>query len=171
MTVGVVTRTADTQGSASLVIPVTPNVLWPIVSDPTGMGKFSPENSGARWHRGVTGPAVGAKFRGTNRRGPLFWYTECVVTECTTDRMFAFDVTFPPMFPLIAKWTWLLEPRTGGEIGSGPATKLTLSWQLPHKLEMPRQLMWTVLGVGDRPTDLTAGSARTLLAIRAFVTN
>lgn len=170
MTEGAVTRTAATEGSASLIIPVAPSFLWPIVSDPTGMGRFSPENSGAKWRHGSTRAEVGARFRGLNRRGPLIWFTECVVTVCERNKMFAFDVTFPPVMPLIATWTWTLEPA-GAPASKNSAARVTLSWELPRKLEAPRQWMWNALRVGDRPSDLTAGSARTLRAISDFVTS
>ena len=165
---GVYTVTAKTKGSASLVIAAPPPILWKIVSDPPGMGRFSPENQGARWRDGVVKPEVGARFRGFNRRGPIFWYTECVVTACDRNRRFAFDVTFPPVFPLVAQWTWLLEPveRLGS---TDSATRVSLAWQLPQQIDPARKFMWRAFGVRSRADDLTQGAARTLREIKGFV--
>lgn len=167
---GVLTRTAPTAGSATTVISAPPEVVWPLVSDPTGMGRFSPENQGARWRGGATGPAVDARFRGFNRRGPLIWYTECVIRQCDPERILSFDVTFPPILSLVAQWTWLLEPVERGPSGV-VETKVTLAWKLPAKIDRVRQLMWRALGIGDRSADLTKGSARTLRALSAYVAN
>jgi hypothetical protein len=43
--------------------------VWSLVSDLPWMGEWSPENAGGKWVKGATGPAKGARFRGTNKRG------------------------------------------------------------------------------------------------------
>ena len=54
-----------------------------MVSDVTRMGEWSPETIRCTWIDGATGPAVGARFKGTNRRGIFRWSTkpEIVVAD------------------------------------------------------------------------------------------
>lgn len=55
--------------SVSREIKASRERLWEMVSDVTRMGDWSPETTTAVWTGGATGPAVGAKFRGSNRHG------------------------------------------------------------------------------------------------------
>jgi hypothetical protein len=68
--------------------------LYELVSDLPRMGEWSPENTGGKWLKGATGPAVGARFRGTNRAGIAVWATTVTVTAAEPGRRFAFDVDF-----------------------------------------------------------------------------
>jgi hypothetical protein len=84
------------------LVAAEPVVVYDLVSDVTRMGDWSPETSSCRWVGGVTGPAVGARFVGSNRRGPLVWRTTCRVTAAEPGSAFAFTVTFVGMS--IADW-------------------------------------------------------------------
>jgi hypothetical protein len=66
--------------------------LYELVSDLPRMGEWSPENTGGKWVGGAAGPAVGAKFRGTNRHGIAVWATSVTITAADAGRRFAFDV-------------------------------------------------------------------------------
>ena len=81
----------DHVDEASLVISATPDRLYDIVTDVSAMGKLSPECTGGRWLDGATGPAVGARFKGTNRRGIARWTTVNTVVEAEQGSRFAFD--------------------------------------------------------------------------------
>jgi uncharacterized protein YndB with AHSA1/START domain len=81
-----VTVTADISAPADRV--------WSLVSDLPRMGEWSPENTGGKWVGDATGPAPGAKFRGTNRHGVAVWSTGVTVTAADPGRRFAFDVDF-----------------------------------------------------------------------------
>jgi uncharacterized protein YndB with AHSA1/START domain len=110
--------------SDEVTVRATAQRLYALLSDPTAMARWSPENTGAR---GFGGPlAVGDTFRGSNRRGPLRWSTECRVTAADPDRRFAFTVTRwglgDRLFPLAnASWEYRLEPVEGG-------TRVTETW-------------------------------------------
>jgi len=67
-------------GEVSMHMDATPEEVWALVSDVTRMGSWSPETTACRWVGGASGPSVGARFRGTNKRGPLLWQTTCTVT-------------------------------------------------------------------------------------------
>ncbi len=58
-------------GRAVTVIRAPADQLWSLVSDVTRAGEWSPENIGGSWLDGATAPVVGARFRGTNRRGQV----------------------------------------------------------------------------------------------------
>ena len=79
------------EGQATIHINAPADVVFELVSDVTRMGEWSPETIGATWVDGATGPAVGAKFRGTNKLGPFKWSTTPTVTEYTPGKLFAFD--------------------------------------------------------------------------------
>ncbi len=67
-------------GEASIVMDAPPDDVWALVADVTRMGEWSPENKGAEWLDGATGPAVGARFKGRNQRGKSRWSTKCEIT-------------------------------------------------------------------------------------------
>lgn len=50
------------------MIAAAPERVWALVSDVTRTGEWSPENVGGTWLDGARGPAVRARFRGSNRR-------------------------------------------------------------------------------------------------------
>lgn len=108
-----------------------PERIWALVSDVTTTGRFSPETFEAEWLDGVTGPAVGARFRGhvrRNGRGPVYW-TTCLVTASTPGREFAFAVMVRGRF--VNSWRYQLAPTDIGtdvtesfELTDTPATRL-----------------------------------------------
>lgn len=95
------------------------DVLYALVSDVTRMGEWSPENVGGRWLDGVTGPVVGARFRGSNRRGWRRWSTTCTVVTAEPGRTFAFDVRVAGI--RTSRWSYAFLPR-------GDRTEVTESW-------------------------------------------
>lgn len=82
--------TVDVEVSEQIAAPAV--TLYEMVSDLPRMGEWSPENTGGKWQGGATAPAVGAKFRGTNRSGWRLWATTVTVTAAEPGRRFAFDV-------------------------------------------------------------------------------
>lgn len=93
-------------------IAADPGRVWRMISDITRMGEWSPESTGGSWVRGATGPAVGARFRGSNRAGWRFWVTWCTVTDCVPGRVFAFDVDALGL--AVAHWRYEIEPTGDG---------------------------------------------------------
>lgn len=49
-------------------VSASPEKVWSLVTDLPRMGEWSPENLGGEWLDGATGAAVGAKFRGNNKK-------------------------------------------------------------------------------------------------------
>lgn len=156
-------------GSATIDMNASPHAVWSLISDVTQIGRFSPETFEARWLDGVTGPAVGARFRGhvkRNEKGPVYW-SACTVTECDVERVFAFRVWSRPLGLCIAPpntvqvtWRFLLRPLTGG------GTEVTESFELRDIPFM--RLYWRALGWIRGPR-LERDMTRTLRAIKAAV--
>ncbi len=107
--------------SASVHVEVDPATVYDAVSDVTQMGRWSPENTGARVQQPGTAPYVGMRFVGSNRRGPTRWRTGCVVTAADPGRRFAFDVdrygVGPVLLPIaVASWEYTFQPQDGGTL-------------------------------------------------------
>jgi uncharacterized protein YndB with AHSA1/START domain len=97
----------------SRVIPARPERIWALVSDIQLPARFSTEFQGAEWLDGARGPALGARFRGTNRHPVVGeWQAECTVVEYEPGRVFGWQVTGPD--GPAAQWRFTLEPVDGG---------------------------------------------------------
>lgn len=121
-------------------VAASPDRLWAMVSDVTRMGSISPETTGCRWISGATGPAVGARFRGSNRSHGRRWSTTCTVVEAEPGRSFAFAVAVGPV--KVARWGYRFEP-------DGDGTLVTEWWRDERASWMVR-LSPVATGVPDR---------------------
>src|SRR4051794_36125455 len=97
--------------SASLRIAAPPDAIYAIVTDVAGMGRLSPECTGGAWLDGATGPAVGAKFKGTNKRGIARWSTTNTVVAAEPGRAFAFETKDSG-----TRWSYTMEPEGDGTV-------------------------------------------------------
>ncbi|MBI4933079.1 MAG: SRPBCC family protein [Actinobacteria bacterium] len=147
------------QIEVSKVIASTPEQVYALVSDLCRMGEWSPENTGGKWIKGATGPAVGAKFEGTNQLGKKKWKTLSTVTAADPGRAFAFDVTAAGM--KVAGWGFSLEPAEGG-------TKVTHYWD-DHRSPVIAKLTGMAIGVKDRSVHNKANMETTLEQLAAAV--
>src|SRR5436305_12466952 len=75
----------------SIDIEAPPERLYPMVSDPSRMGEWSPENRGGKWAGGATGAAEGAKFKSRNRRGWRRWSTMAQIVTANPPREVAWE--------------------------------------------------------------------------------
>ena len=140
-------------------IAAPPDELYALISDVTNMGRWSPENHACRWLRGASGPAVGARFKGSNKAGWRRWSTTCEVVAAEPGRRFAFDTRFGPMS--VARWSYDFEP-------DGDGTRVVETWQdrRPKLMKSPSKY---VMGVKDRPGHNRAGMEATLANLKAAV--
>ena len=127
--------------------------VWAMVSDVTRMGEWSPEATGAKWLKGATGPAVGARFTGKNRAGVRRWSTAGEVVECEPGKAFVFDVSAGPF--KVATWTYRFEPTATG-------TKVVEQWDDRRTGKLMAVVGKLASGVGDRATHNRAGMEETL---------
>ncbi len=145
-------------GEASVIVRTGADRLWAMVADVTRIGEWSPEAVQAEWIDGATGPAVGARFKGHNRRGRAKWTTVCEVIEAEPGRRFGFAVGGAAKPETI--WRYRFEP-------SGDAVEVTESFELVKPLGFLSRLVTRVTtGVKDREADLVDGMRTTLAAIK-----
>lgn len=134
-------------GQATVDVHAPAEALWALVTDVTRAGEWSPEATGGVWLDGATGPAVGARFKGSNRRGRTKWATTCEVTEADPGREFSF-VTGRPGKPETV-WRYVFEAAGDG------ATRVTESFELVKPLGAVSNFVTRVTtGVKDRRADL-----------------
>jgi hypothetical protein len=138
-------------------VDAPPEVVYGVVSDVKRMGEWSPETIKCVWLDGATGPAVDARFKGTNKRGFVTWSTKPKVVVADPGREFAFDVGSD------TRWIYRFD-------ADGTGTKLTESF------EMLRDLPWYyafaeryLMRVKDRRADLVGGMTVTLERIKRVV--
>jgi uncharacterized protein YndB with AHSA1/START domain len=140
---------------ASVTIKATPERVWALVTDVTGMGRFSPGNTGGKWLGRGQQPAAGAKFLGFNKRGPARWITRCTVLECDRPNRFSFQVTENKM-----QWGWRIEPTEGG-------TVLTQWRNRVGEPSAPVRLFANLLFRGKLDEEMIDGMRNTLAAVKA----
>ena len=145
------------QVEVSRVIAASPQRLYELVSDLPQMARWSPENTGGAWVKGATGPAVGARFKGTNRKGSMKWSTVATVITAEPGVEFAFDVAASGM--KVARWGYRFEAVDGG-------TKVTEYWD-DHRNAVMAKITGMALKVPDRVSHNTAGMEHTLERLAA----
>lgn len=121
-------------------VAAAPERVWDLVAEVTEMGRWSPEATNAVWVGGAHGPALGARFKGTNQMGSKSWKSDCVVTACERGRRFAFDVKAGPF--KVAGWTYEFVPVEGG-------CRVTESWE-DHRGLLVTWLSPLITGTKDR---------------------
>jgi hypothetical protein len=105
--------------SQSIEINASPDDVFRTITDLPAMGRLSPENTGGKWLNGAKGPAIGAKFKGTNANGAKSWTTTVTVVELTPPSTFAFEVNVGPA--KVARWAYAIETTPTG-------SRVTESW-------------------------------------------
>jgi len=152
---------AGTRGLALTEVCASPSQLYEAVSDVRRMGEWSPECQHCEWIDGAVGPAVGARFKGRNRRGIIRWSTTPRVVVADAGQEFAFvtghrgrDMT---------KWTYRFDPVVDG-------TTVTESF------EMLRDMPWYyrvadryLMGVKNRSADLVSNMEATLQRLKTAI--
>jgi Polyketide cyclase / dehydrase and lipid transport len=125
------------------------------------MGEWSPECRRCEWIGGATGPVVGARFKGTNRRGVARWSTRPRVVVADPGREFAFVIGHRGRD--MTRWSYRFEPASDG-------TKVTESFEMLR--EMPWYFRFAdrfLMGVKDRTADLVASMGETLQRLKIAI--
>jgi len=132
--------------------------VWELVSDLPGMGRFSPENTGGSWAEDADGPAVGARFRGSNRAGWRRWGTQVVVVRCVPNLEFAFTAAAAGM--VSSEWAYVLQ-------STGSGCTVTETWT-DRRGRVIKVLGRLVTGVSDRAAFSATSIEHTLAGITAL---
>ena len=142
------------QVEVSGTIAASPERVYEMVSDLPRMGEWSPENTGGKWVKGATGPAVGASFQGTNQLGKKKWKTASKVTRAEVGKEFAFDVKAAGM--KVAGWGFTIAPA------DEPGSAVVTHWWDDHRNPIIAKLTGLALGVKDRSVHNKANMQQTL---------
>jgi hypothetical protein len=143
--------------SRSIDVDAPAEQVFALVSDLPKMGELSPENTGGRWLGGATAPAVGARFRGSNRNGWRRWSTVVRVVTCDPPAHFAFDVDSIGLG--VSRWTYQVTPRPGG-------CTVTETWQDRRGRAMD-VIGLLASGISDRAGFTAQSIEQTLAAVKA----
>ena len=130
--------------------------VYALVSDLPGLASVASEFTGGRWLGGETQPRVGARFRGTNRRGVRIWTTVSTVTDAESPSRFAFEVRSMG-FP-VSRWQYDIEPTDTGCRVTEATWDQRPSWFRP--------LTSLATGVSDRKTANQANIEATLAKLK-----
>lgn len=142
----------DSEVAVSRDIAAPADKVWALISDVTRVGEWSPETTACKWLGDAKGPAVGARFAGTNRIGKKAWTTGCTVVECVPGASFAFEVKAGPF--KIARWSYRIIP-------DGDSCSVTETWT-DRRGPLATKLGKPVSGVSDRATHNREGMQATL---------
>lgn len=155
------------QVSDSVVVDAPAETIYAQVSDPTQMGRWSPENRGATlagdW---ADGARVGTVFDGHNERFGVGWTTRCVVMAADPGERFAFRVAAigrhrPKLRAPVATWEYRFEP-----VDDGRRTRVTETWTDDRRRwpDVLANLFDRVVTKGSVFADFQRGNIRRTLA-------
>jgi uncharacterized protein YndB with AHSA1/START domain len=137
------------EGQATVHISASPDAVFALVSDVTRMGEWSPETIACEWIEGASGPAVGAKFKGTNKLGFYKWSTTPTITECVPGKVFAFDAG-------ATEWRYTFAEADGG-------TSVTESFRTTETSGISRLYSLSIFG---REKQVVKGMHKTLARLK-----
>lgn len=145
--------------SATQRIEAAPGPIYDLVADLARMGQWSPEATGA-----VGAPrrvVAGDRFIGSNRRGPVRWWTVCTVLRAERGRVLEFDVDAGPLS--ISRWTYTFHPLADG------GTRVTETWldRRDGLVGLPVRAAGRLLIPGDRAEHNRANIRITLQRLKA----
>lgn len=146
-----------TTGQARIHISAPPEKVYDLVSDVTRMGEWSPETVKTEWLDGATGPAVGARFKGSNKRRFIRWSTKPEVVTADPPREFAFVTTGPGS----TRWTYRFDAAPDG--GTDATESFELLSDMPWVVVTAERYL---LGINDRKADLEQAMQQTLERIK-----
>lgn len=132
-----------------------PGRVFDVLADPAAVAALSPELQAVRWLDGATGPAVGARYRGTNRNGVFRWSTVATITAHDPPTHLAHEVGF--LGRTFSRWRYELAEVDGGTTVTAATDDLRPGWFARV----------SVLGTGvvDRPARNRANLEATLDAL------
>jgi len=148
-----------TTGQASIHVDAPPERVYDLVTDVTRMGEWSPETVSCTWLDGAGGPALGARFKGVNRRGVFRWSTKPRVVALEPGREFAFTTEFAGLE--LVRWTYRFDP-------DGDGTRVTESFEMvrDEPIVVDLAMRW-LMRIKDRKADLESAMHTTLTRIKA----
>lgn len=146
---------AATGGTARIHIDAAPGDVYDLVTDVRRMGEWSPETYKAEWLGGATGPAVGARFKGSNRDGVLRWSTKPIVEVADRGREFTFVTAIAGK--KVTRWRYRFTAADGG------GCEVEESWEPVERLPIISSIFLS----DKRAAQLQSGMEETLARLKA----
>ena len=100
--------------TVEVVVAASPEEVWEVVADVTRVGEWSHECRTARWLSGAAAARPGARFRGTNRVGPLRWSRTSEILVADPPHELEWRTMPTAMFPDSTRWRVRIRPVRGG---------------------------------------------------------
>ena len=122
-------------------VDAPPTKVWSLICDISLSAQFSEEFQGAEWAEGHSGPAVGARFVGTNRHPAIGeWQTTSTITEFAENQRFGWAVGDDEE-SAAARWGWEIDEVHGlrcrlrhtVRVGPGPSGLTPAIEAMPDK--------------------------------------
>ena len=148
-------KTLLRSATVSVVVDATPEEVWAVAADPTRLGEWSHEATGAEW-------LDDTRFAGANRLGRNRWtrVNEVLVTD--RPRRFAWRTVPSRRYPDSTIWSIDLEPTDDGR-----GTRITQSYEIVQ-LNAVIDRLFAILAPSHRDRrEALAGDLRRLGAVAA----
>jgi uncharacterized protein YndB with AHSA1/START domain len=100
-------------GEVEVVVRAAPDDVYAVVADVTRISEWSHECHSAAWLDGATGPALGARFRGSNKVNRFGWSRVCTITELEPGRRFGYRTSGGTPSDSTA-WSFEFDPHPDG---------------------------------------------------------
>ncbi|WP_040405787.1 SRPBCC family protein [Amycolatopsis nigrescens] len=149
----------EPSATGQIEVAASPARVYALVSDPSALAEVAEEYAGHRWLGGASSASVGARFKGSNKRGFRRWNTISTITDADDGSRFAFEVS---AFGIpVARWQYDLEPAGDGcRVTESTWEKRPGWWRYPTSF---------VTGVWDREQQNRANIQATLARLKARV--
>jgi polyketide cyclase/dehydrase/lipid transport protein len=143
--------------TGQIEVDATPDEVYKLITDVVAFGELAEETVSNTLLGGATAATVGARFRGSNRRGVRRWSTLATVTDATPGTRFAFNVT--SLGVPIARWQYDIAAAGSGCVVTESTWDRRPTWF--------NGLAWLVTGVTDRAAANQHNITSTLTRLKA----
>ncbi|MHB1711153.1 MAG: SRPBCC family protein [Acidimicrobiales bacterium] len=140
-------------------VDAPPARVWDLIRDPTAMAGLTAECSAMKWTKEFSAPAVGARFRGSNRSGWRRWSTTCTIVRYRPGEEIAWDVTSGPI--AVAQWSYRIDD------GGGSSSTIITEAFVDHRSPAFQIISPYLRGVRDTEARNRDNMAETLRRIKA----
>ncbi|HUS60799.1 MAG TPA: SRPBCC family protein [Acidimicrobiales bacterium] len=146
---------------AAVTIGAPPEAVWAVIANVTRIGEWSGECRRCAWVGAPGAAVVGARFRGSNRRGGMRWSRLSEIDVADPPRELAWHTIFGGISRDSTEWRLRLRPTADG-------TEVTLSFRIV-RLSRPMALLLSLLQPAhrDRTGDLTDDLGRLKKVVEA----
>jgi hypothetical protein len=147
--------------TGQIEVRATPEQVYGLVSDVSAMSGLAEETVRNTLLGGASRATLGARFRGSNRRGIRRWSTLATVTDASPGTRFAFLVT--SLGIPVAHWQYDIEASDDGCVVIESTWDKRPSWF--------HAIAWLATGVTDRAAVNQQNIAKTLERLKAKAEN